>query len=96
MKKILFITCIVLLQGCAQNTALLGPSYTYIKSGSIVQAGTTLSTSYGIKKATTNSLISFDQSNRECRTIHSSELSKIFFDTLDELDCFKDPFSILR
>ena len=33
---------------------------------------------------------------RECQTIHSSSLSKIFFDTLDEIDCFKDPFSILK
>jgi len=33
---------------------------------------------------------------RECQTIHSSSLSEIFFDTLDEFDCFKDPFSILK
>jgi len=33
---------------------------------------------------------------RECQTIHSSSLIEIFFDTLDEFDCFKDPFSILK
>ena len=33
---------------------------------------------------------------RECQTIHSSSLSEIFFDTLDEFDCFQDPFSILK
>ena len=33
---------------------------------------------------------------RECQTIHSSSLSEIFFDTLDEFDCFRDPFSILK
>ena len=33
---------------------------------------------------------------RECQTIHTSSLNEIFFDTLDEFDCFKDPFSILK
>ncbi len=33
---------------------------------------------------------------RECQTIHSSPLSEIFFDTLDEIDCFRDPLSILK
>ena len=33
---------------------------------------------------------------RECQTIHTSSLNEIFFDTLDEIDCLRDPFSILR
>ena len=33
---------------------------------------------------------------RECQTIHTSSLNEIFFDTLDEFDCFQDPFSILK
>ena len=33
---------------------------------------------------------------RECRTMHTTNLNKIFFETLDEIDCFRDPFSILR
>ena len=34
--------------------------------------------------------------DRECETFHSSSLSEIFFDTLDGIDCFRDPFSILK
>ena len=34
--------------------------------------------------------------SRECQTFHSSSLSAIFFDTLDEIDCLRNPFSILK
>ena len=43
-----------------------------------------------------DSLFAQKENIRECQTIHSSPLSKIFFDTLDEFDCFQDPFSILK
>ena len=33
---------------------------------------------------------------RECQTIHSAELNKIFFETLDELDCKRSDPTILR
>ena len=93
MKKYLFIFCLLLLNNCAQNSALLGPSYTLASSGSVFEAGASLSASYGLKKATGSSS---DNSIRECKTEHSSELNKIFFVTLDETDCYRDPFSILR
>ena len=104
MKKYLFIFCLLLLNNCAQNSALLGPSYTLASSGSVIEAGASLSASYGLKKVAGSSssqiLNSFetlaDNSIRECRTEHSSELNQIFFQTLDEFDCYRDPFSILR
>ena len=43
-----------------------------------------------------DSFLARKENLRECQTIHSSPLSKIFFDTLDEFDCYKDPFSILK
>ena len=36
------------------------------------------------------------EKERECQTFHSSTLSEIFFDTLDGIDCLRDPFSILK
>ena len=57
--------------------------------------------SYGFKKALnqidTNTMItSLTASDiRECQTIHSSDLSEIFFDTLDN-DCYRDPFSVFK
>ena len=29
-----------------------------------------------------------------CPTVHSSELNKIFFETIDHMDCYVDPMSI--
>ena len=103
MKKILFLLFgIVILNGCAQSTSFVGPSYTFAKSGSLIQAGNSVAMSYGFKKAfnkiDTNTMISSlaDGDIRQCQTIHSSTLSEIFFDTLDEFDCYRDPFSIFR
>ena len=43
-----------------------------------------------------NSFLDQKGNVRECQTIHTSSLNEIFFDTLDEIDCLRDPFSILR
>ena len=43
-----------------------------------------------------DSLLAQKENVRECQTIHTSSLNEIFFDTLDEFDCFRDPFSILK
>ena len=34
------------------------------------------------------------EKKRECQTFHSSTLSEIFFETLDGIDCIRDPFSL--
>ena len=103
MNRILILLLgIVILNGCAQSTAFVGPSYTLAKSGSVIQAGNSVAMSYGFKKAVSqidrNKMINSltDAEVRECQTIHSSSLSEIFFDTLDEIDCYRDPFSIFR
>ena len=112
-KNIFFVTIFIILNGCAQYSSAIGPTYTMAKSGSFVSAGTSIAASYGFKKTTghspgeyVNSLVrknykidsflSQKKNLRECQTIHTSSLSEIFFDTLDEFDCFKDPFSILK
>tara|TARA_Y100000590_G_scaffold99621_1_gene113229 strand:- start:410 stop:754 length:345 start_codon:yes stop_codon:yes gene_type:complete len=114
MKKNVFLVAIfIILNGCAQYTSFLGPSYTMAKSGSVLQAGTTLATSYVVRKKTgispegyinslarknykINSFLNQKENVRECQTIHTSILNEIFFETLDEIDCYKDPFSILK
>ena len=122
MKKSIFlIITLVFLNACAEYSALVGPSYTLAKSGSVMQTGSAYATSYGIKKTfgkspgeyvislakknnntkslfvknETKSLFVKNENVRECETIHSSSLSEIFFDTLD-IDCLRDPFSILK
>ena len=112
MKKIfLLISMLAILNGCAQSTSLLGPTYTMAKSGSIIQASSSFVASYGFKQATGSTpgeyamsfAKSFDEEpllltekQRECQTFHSSTLSEIFFETLDGIDCIRDPFSVLK
>ncbi len=112
MKKIfLLISMTTILNGCAQTTSLMGPSYTMAKSGSIIQASSSFAASYGFKQVTGTTpgdyALSFARSykeepilltekQRECQTFHSSSLSEIFFETLDGIDCIRDPFSILK
>ena len=130
-KSILLIITLAFLNGCAEYSALVGPSFTLAKSGSIVQTSTSYAASYGIKKATGKSLgehalslskkskkndksdtllteddsillaqndntLTQNDNTRECETTHSSSLSEVFFDTQNEIDCLRDPFSILK
>ena len=104
MRKLLVILLAVLfLNGCAQTTSLVGPTYTMVKTGNIIQAGTSVATSYGVKHALGQSPSEFvlslakeESELRECQTAHSTSLSAVFFDTLDNLDCLRNPFSVLR
>ena len=60
---------------------MMGPTYTLVKTGSVVQAGSSIATSYGIKSTLGQSpseYIFLLQKNkmkaRECQTFHSSKL----------------------
>ena len=51
MKRgIFYIIFFLILNGCAQYSSLVGPSYTFAKSGSILQAGNSVATSHMLKK----------------------------------------------
>ena len=74
---------------------MLSPAITLAHTGSFAQASTSLSSSIAInevKKEYTNNL----QAERICPTIHSAEINKIFFETIEEIGCYYDPLSILR
>ena len=105
-KSIFFVTIFTILNGCAQFTAVLGPTFTMAKTGSLVQTSATMATSYGVKKKTgkspgeyinslvkesfeVNSSLTQKENVKECQIIHTSPLNKIFFATLDEIDCFE-------
>ena len=105
-KSIFFVTIFIILNGCAQFTAVLGPTFTMAKTGSLVQTSATMATSYGVKKKTgkspgehlnslvkesfeVNSSLTQKENVKECQIIHTSSLNKIFFATLDEIDCFE-------
>ena len=96
MKKILLtILLLPFLSNCTQYSAMVGPTLTLAETGSIIQATTSLSTSLGIKNVR-QSLTDEIRGENICPTFHSSELSQIFFETLDQMDCEYDPMSIYR
>ena len=96
MRKILFVFLLLpLLSNCGQYSAMIGPSYTLVETGNILQASTSLSSSLAMKNAK-QSLVDEVNSNDICPTVHSSELSAIFFETLENMDCHYDPMSIYR
>ena len=96
MKKILLtILLLPFLSNCTQYSAMVGPTLTLAETGSLIQATTSLSTSLGMKNIR-QSLTDEIRGENICPTFHSSELSQIFFETLDQTDCEYDPMSIYR
>ena len=84
-----------LLNSCGPFSAAVGPSLTLVKSGSILQASASYAGSSVMKKFKedyTNEL----NVEKICPTVHSSELNKIFFETIEHMDCYFDPMSIHR
>ena len=107
MKKLFVITLAFLfLNGCAQTTSMMGPTYTMVKTGSILQAGSSAATSYGIKQALGQSpseyIISLandqtlENNQAEVKKCQTFTITEIFFETLDDMDCVHDPMSIYR
>ena len=94
MKRIfLLLFLLPVLSNCTQYSAMLSPALTLAHSGNIAQATSSLA----INKAKDNYVESLNL-NAEliCPTHHSSELNEIFFETIDHMDCYYDPLSILR
>ena len=96
MKKIfLILVSLFFLTGCSQYSAMLAPSITLVETGSVLQASSAYGRSYGISIVKQN--VSEELSvERICETHHSSDLSKIFFETQDRDNCIFDPMSIYR
>ena len=96
MKKILFALILLpALSNCGQYSAMVGPSYTLVETGSVLQATNSYGRSYLFKTIKQNQ--SNEANNKRiCQELHSSELHSIFFQTQDKEDCIYDPMSIYR
>ena len=93
MKNI-FIIFLVLtfLTGCIQGSAMLGSALTVATTGNIQQAFISQGINLGVKKKTgkdinEHALSTFKEEMRNCDKFHSNQLNKVFFKTLDEIDC---------
>ena len=96
MKKIILIILLLpILNNCTQYSAMVGPSLTFAHSGSVLQATSSLSSSLAINKVKNDYINNLNAVNI-CPTHHSTELNQIFFETIEHMDCYYDPMSILR
>ena len=69
------------LNGCVQNTALLGPVYTLATSGNIYQAGLTYSSNQAVKKITGKSPTENIQSlveNKQKKNVEEEKQEEFF------------------
>ena len=95
MRKIIFIILLLpFLTNCSQYTAMVGPTFTLAKTGNVVQASTSLSSSYAANKIK-DTYIGDLSVEKICPTVHSAEINQIFFETVEQMDCYYDPMSIL-
>ena len=95
LKVYLMLFCLLFLTNCGQYTAMIGPSYTLLESGSVLQATSSYGRNYlfsNAKQTYTNEV----NPERICQELHSSELQSIFFETQDKKGCIYDPMSIYR
>ena len=96
MKKIILIFLLIpLLNNCGPYSAAVCPSLTMLNSGSILQASASYAGSSAMKKFQKNYINELNV-EKICPTVHSSELNEIFFETIDNMDCYFDPMSIHR
>ena len=86
----------MLLTGCAQNLALLGPAFSVVKTGGIQHAIVGETINYGVKNKTGKdvsehamSLLSDEVEIQECDDTYSNNLQKLFFVKSKASDCKK-------
>ena len=95
MTKIYFLLfSFIILTGCAQNLALLGPAFSIAKTGGVQQALVGETINYGVKNKTGKNvsehalgLFGNDAENQECNDTNSTSLRSIFFNELEKQDC---------
>ena len=58
-KIFIYIVTVIILSGCAQSTAMLGPAITLASTGNVSQAGITYITNKAVEKETGMGAVSF-------------------------------------
>ena len=58
-KIFIYIVTVIILSGCAQSTAMLGPALTLASTGNVSQAGITYITNKAVQKETGMDTVSF-------------------------------------
>jgi hypothetical protein len=95
MRKIYFlIISFILLTGCAQNLALLGPFISVAKTGGIHQAVIGGTINHSIKSETGKdvsehvmNLIDKETKDQNCKSVNSNSLQEVFFENSEDIEC---------
>ena len=92
IKNLKFFTIFILLTGCAQSVAVLGPAVTVATTGSINQALLSGTINTGVKHKTgkdvSEHMVQSLNEPIDCSMTSSNELAEMFFDDYNNLDCY--------
>jgi len=91
IKKISCILVLIFLTSCAQNVAILGPTLSFVSTGSIGHALMSGTINTGVKHKTGKDVSehmvqSLDQP-LDCSLANSNELDAVFFNDYGDFDC---------
>ena len=76
-KVLVYIVTSIILSGCAQSTAMLGPALTLASTGNASQAGMTFFTNKAVKKETGMDTVSFVSSKIEQNSSKNRKFKKL-------------------
>jgi hypothetical protein len=92
MKKFTLLIIFILLAGCAQSVAVLGPALTVATTGNINQALISTTINTGVKHQTgknvSEHMVQSLNEPLDCSMTSSNELADVFFDDYSNLDCY--------
>lgn len=94
IRVLLIFFSFIFLTGCIQSAAMLGPVISVATTGGVQKAIISQGVNHGIKRSSGKSITehafsSLNKNLKNCEKTHSASLNKIFFETLDEIDCQK-------
>ena len=92
IKTLKLTILLILLNGCTQSVAVLGPAVSVATTGSINQALLSGTINTGIKhqtgKGVSEHMVQSFNEPLNCFVTSSNELAEIFFDDFNNLDCY--------
>ena len=101
-KVLVYIIVAILISGCAQSTAMLGPAITLASTGNVSQAGITFVTNKAVKKETGMDTVSFvsnkiEENNNKTRIKREfKKLVRTNFEKTRQKLILQDQFNIFK
>ena len=91
IKKLINILLLMFLTSCAQNVAILGPTLSYVSTGSVGNAIMSGAINTGVKQKTgknvSEHVVQSLDKPLDCTLANSNELDAVFFNDYGNFDC---------